>query len=139
MPRRKRIAVLAVAGIAALAAVGGLLAYWLKPDGSEMTNADWHSGHARALGMVLPGDQITEVSEVGTRIVGDTFILLFNAEPKPIPFRLGTRSRDNIWECVLDTGSAEPARREFAHASTFPLHAHSLAVLCSKTDNYATT
>ena len=41
-----------------------------------MTEADWNSSHARCLGMALPGDQITEMSERGERIVGDTFAIL---------------------------------------------------------------
>ena len=47
--------------------------YWLKPDGTEMSDADWNTTHARCIGMVLPGDQITETGEEGERIVGDSF------------------------------------------------------------------
>ena len=106
--------------------------YWLKPDGREMTDADWHSGHALALGMVLPGDQIKEMSETGTRIVDDTFALLFNANADPINFHLGSRSRQICWTCVLDTGSTIPESRIFKHGGIFPLQGRSLAVLCSK-------
>jgi isoamylase len=106
--------------------------YWLKPDGGEMTDADWNSGYARALGMVLPGDQIKEMSEVGTRIVDDTFALLFNANAEAIDFRLGMRSRDIVWTCIFDTAALVPESRVFKHASTFPLQGRSLAVLCSK-------
>src|SRR4030095_2087516 len=94
--------------------------YWLKPDGAEMTDADWNMGYARCLGMVLPGDQITEVDEHGERIVGDSFALLFNAHHEPISFRLGARQRDVRWTWVLDTAASDTPRRTFEHMSEFP-------------------
>jgi isoamylase len=103
--------------------------YWLKPDGAEMSDRDWASGFARCLGMVLPGDQIAEVSEHGDRIVGDSFAILLNAHREPISFRLGTRQRDIRWTCVLDTAESDTARSTFEHMSEFPLQARSLAVL----------
>jgi glycogen operon protein len=85
--------------------------YWLKPDGTEMSNRDWESGFARCLGLVLPGDQITELGEHGERIVGDSFTMLFNAGHEPISFRLGTRQRSVRWICVLDTAARHPTKR----------------------------
>jgi isoamylase len=103
--------------------------YWLKPDGTEMSDRDWASGFAQCLGMVLPGDQITEVDEHGERIVGDSFAMLFNAHHEPIAFRLGARQRDVRWKRVLDTAAADAPQRTFKHMSEFPLQARSLAVL----------
>src|SRR4030095_7895372 len=68
--------------------------YWIKSDGTEMSDADWLAGHTHCLGMGLPGDQIDEIGEQGERIVGDTFAILFNAYHEPIEFRLGARGRD---------------------------------------------
>jgi isoamylase len=102
--------------------------YWLKPDGSEMTDADWNTGYARSLGMVLPGDQITEVDDHGERIVGDSFAILFNAHHEAISFHLGARQRDIRWTCVLDTAVQNEPPRTFEHMSKFPLQARSLAV-----------
>jgi isoamylase len=103
--------------------------YWLKPDGTEMSDRDWESGFARCLGMVLPGDQITELGEHGERIVGDSFTLLFNADHEPISFRLGTRQRSVRWRCVLDTAAPHATRRTFEQLSEFPLQARSFAAL----------
>jgi glycogen operon protein len=104
--------------------------YWLKPDGSEMNESDWSAGHARCLGMGLPGDQIGEVDEKGERIRGDTFVLLINAHHEPVPFRLGARRRDVRWECVLDTARLEQGKpRIFEHMSVYILEARSTAIL----------
>ncbi len=89
-----------------------------------------HRPRALAFGMTLPGDQITEIGERGERIMGDTFVILFNAHHEPIAFRLGVRRRDLLWKCVLDTATPDEATpRIFEHMSVFPLHARSLAVL----------
>ena len=103
--------------------------YWVKPDGEEMSDADWQAGNARTLGMVLPGDQITEMNEVGMRIVGDTFAIFFNASSELVDFRIGTRRRDVRWTCILDTAVADAQVRTFVHTSVFPLQPHSLVIL----------
>jgi glycogen operon protein len=113
--------------------------YWLKPDGTEMSDRDWASGFARCLGMVLPGDQITEVGERGERIVGDSFAILFNAHHESISFRLGARQRDVRWKRVLDTAAAESSQRTFKHMSEFPLQACSVAVLRAELPSIPTT
>ena len=46
--------------------------YWMKADGTEMSETDWNAGHVRTIGMVLPGEQITECDEHGERVVGNT-------------------------------------------------------------------
>ncbi len=83
--------------------------YWLKPDGTEMSEADWNTTHVRSIGMVLPGDQITETDEQGERIVGDSFVILLNAHCEQVPFRVGVRRRDIRWRCVLDTAALAAA------------------------------
>jgi len=103
--------------------------YWLKPDGTEMTDTDWNAGHARSLCMVLTGDQITEAGERGERIVGDSLALLFNAHHDLLPFRLGGRRRDLSWTCVLDTATPNSGPRTFEHMAMFPLQARSMVVL----------
>jgi glycogen operon protein len=103
--------------------------YWIKADGNEMSEFDWNSGHCCSIGMVLPGDQITEAGEEGERIVGDSFAILLNASHEPLPFRLGARRRDLRWKCILDTFDDYAAPRTFEHMSVFPLQPRSLAVL----------
>ena len=103
--------------------------YWLKPDGAEMSDADWNTPHVRCIGMVLPGDQITETDEEGERIVGDSFAVLLNAHHEAIPFRLGARRRDLRWKCILDTASPGAEPHLFNQMEVFPLQARSLSVL----------
>jgi isoamylase len=103
--------------------------YWVKPDGTEMSDSDWNTGHASCLGMGLIGDQIGETNEQGERIVGDSFALLLNAHHEPIQFRLGARQLKLRWQCVFDTAAMNTPPRTFDQSAEFPLQARSLAVL----------
>jgi glycogen operon protein len=103
--------------------------YWLRPDGHEMDDADWHAGHVHCLGMGLPGDQIVETGERGERITGDTFVILLNAHDEPVPFRLGARRRDVEWRTVIDTADPDAPACTFSHMGIYPLHGRSLVVL----------
>jgi len=66
--------------------------YWLTPAGTEMADSDWSAGHVQCLGMGLMGDQIEETDEHGRRIIGDSFLILFNADHQPVSFHLGGRA-----------------------------------------------
>jgi len=103
--------------------------YWIKPDGTEMSEQDWNAGHARCLGMALPGDQITETDQNGNRIIADSFALLLNAGHEAVPFTLGTRRRVVRWTCVLNTAQPETEQRVFENMAVFPLQGHSFVVL----------
>lgn len=103
--------------------------YWMKPDGTEMSEADWNAGRVRCLGMALPGAQIAETDDRGEQITGDTFAILLNAHHESISFQLGADRRDLRWKCILDTASQIPEARIFEHANIFPLQARSLVVL----------
>ena len=103
--------------------------YWIKDDGSEMAESDWTTAHVRSLCMVLPGDQITEAGVRGERITGDSFALMLNANHEMLPFRLGGRSRDICWKCIVDTAATGSVGQTFEHMATFPLQGRSMAVL----------
>jgi glycogen operon protein len=100
---------------------------WLRPDGSEMTQADWSDGDRHALGMLLEGDGIQERDAHGEAISGDTLLILLNAANATVPFTLPSRP-PAIWTCLIDTAAldgASPSRT----ASVWPLAARSAAVL----------
>ena len=113
--------------------------YWVKQDGTEMSEHDWSAHHARCLGMCLVGDQIDETGVRGERIVGNTFAILFNAHDEAVSFRLGARQRNMLWTCVLDTSAPDESTRVFEEMSNFPLLPRSLAVLRGESESNLTT
>ncbi|MEO6214105.1 MAG: glycogen debranching protein GlgX, partial [Vicinamibacterales bacterium] len=59
---------------------------WLDPTGQEMTDEAWSSSDVRCIGMQLHGDAIDEADEHGRRVVGDTLIVMLNADDRIMPF-----------------------------------------------------
>ena len=104
--------------------------YWLKPDGTEMTDADWNAGHARCLGMVLARRSDHRDGRARRahrrRHVRDSLQRAPRADRVP-PRRAPAR-------CALDVRlrhrrARRRQPRTFEHMSVFPLQARSLALL----------
>jgi glycogen operon protein len=74
---------------------------WLLPSGQEREHFDNHS--ARVLGICLSGDAIDETDELGHNIIGETTLILLNAEDNPINFVLPNLAEESRWILVLDT------------------------------------
>jgi len=80
---------------------------WLDPSGEEMSAEAWNVGYARCLGVQLFGGSI-DVDEHGEDVIGDTMLLLFNADHAvTIPFVLPPPGGDAPWELVFDTARIE--------------------------------
>jgi glycogen operon protein len=52
---------------------------WYRPDGSPMQDADWDTGYARALGVLLNGRAFDDPDRYGHPVTDGTYIVLFNA------------------------------------------------------------
>jgi isoamylase len=76
---------------------------WLKPDGSEFTEGDWHDPECRALGMFVLGEANDEVDERGRPIQGDSLLLLLNAGERPCHFRLPQPPAPGAWQQTINT------------------------------------
>jgi len=78
---------------------------WCRPDGSRMSDGDWHTDGAAAIAVHLSGERLVDGHGQPSR--DDSFYLALNATPDDITFArpdwLG-----GAWECVLDTSASEP-------------------------------
>jgi len=80
---------------------------WFKPDGNDMTEDDWNTSFARAIGVFLNGEAIPHRDTRGQRIRDDSFLLLFNAAPEPVQWTLPP-AWPGPWHPVLDTSQRLP-------------------------------
>jgi len=105
--------------------------HWIKPDGSEMSDAEWSRDYARSLGVFLSGDALGEVDRHGLSIQDNNFIVLFNAHAERIDFVLPILCAGCAWQVELDThyhAGLEPDGA-YAGGESYPLEGRTLTLL----------
>jgi glycogen operon protein len=75
---------------------------WFKPNGEVMSDQDWVSRHARALGVYLNGRAIPGQTDQGRPIADDSFRLLFNGHRRAVNWQPAPDFGAQ-WKLVLDT------------------------------------
>jgi glycogen operon protein len=101
---------------------------WLRPDGEDMTEDEWHAGWVRCLGLQLTGSTLDDVNDVGEPLYDDTFLLMMNPHFEPIDFYLPNTIAKK-WKLLVDTkiaGAPEPVAVEAGRP--FTLIPRSMAV-----------
>lgn len=73
--------------------------HWYHPDGSELTDSDWHSPSAQALVMEMIGGESQE-----------HWLVLFNASGYDIHFRLPELALGDLWTLIVDTATYDAKR-----------------------------
>lgn len=76
---------------------------WLDPSGTEMTEAQWHQGFARCLGVYLSGSALDERDARGLPVTDNDFLMLFNAHHEPRIFKLPAHPAAAQWTLRIDT------------------------------------
>jgi isoamylase len=99
---------------------------WVRPDGREMTDADWKNGDVRLLGMLISGESTDETDERGRLLHGDTLLLIANAGDADTRFTVPPLEGVGVWVELLD--SARPQRHVIDSGWVY-VHAHSLVLL----------
>ena len=100
---------------------------WFSPAGKDMTDNDW-GGYVKCLGMRLAGDLIGEVDEEGETIVGDTLLVLMNADFNSIKFTLPRANPYHRWERLFDTADDHAPAAIIDPFAVYNLRDRSLAV-----------
>jgi isoamylase len=103
---------------------------WLTPSGAAMTDQDWGDAEARAVAILLDGQDDPDHSADGSPLVDDDLLLLVNAWWEPIAFTLPAAADDGAWSVVVD--SADPARQG-AVGGSVPVAGRSIVVLVGRT------
>jgi isoamylase len=101
---------------------------WLDPSGEEMSDDGWHAGFVRSIGVRLDGNAIQEIDERGGPLVGNTLLLLFNADAGEIDFTLPPHATEQCWVREFDTAVDSPEAVDFSAEEPYPLQGRSVAV-----------
>jgi isoamylase len=105
---------------------------WLAPSGMEMTDRDWRDGWLMSVGVFLNGEAISEPGPRGEPVRDDSFLLLFNARPEPVTFRLPGPAYAACWTPVVDT-SGRPDAPDLGPGAVADVPARTIIVLRAAT------
>ncbi len=84
---------------------------WLRPDGGEMTDTEWHTTYNRCLGVYLAGTVIERVDKRGKPVRDNNFLMLFNAHHERIDFLLPEFHDGGGWQRGARHGQRQAALR----------------------------
>jgi glycogen operon protein len=101
---------------------------WIRPDGAEMTDADWSEPDRRSIGMLMLGQAADEVDIRGRAAAGDTLLLLLNAGWRTHSYVLPRMEVPGRWEEVLNTANPE-SRSRLIRNEVVSLTSHSCQLL----------
>ncbi|MGH3116186.1 MAG: glycogen debranching protein GlgX [Gaiellales bacterium] len=105
---------------------GGKDLAWLRPDGNEMTPAEWGDTGNHVLGMLIRGEATDEVDERGRRLRGEAILLLVNGGARSRPFALPLLDGPGGWTEIINTAHPNPRQVREGRVN---LVAHSLLLL----------
>ncbi len=106
---------------------------WLRPDGDNMTDDDWSTHDARAIGMYLNGHGIAGKDATGNPIVDLHALLYFNGGPDPVKVVLPPEEYSAQWEVAIDTAGEGMEPSPLDACSTRILSGRSVLVLMEHT------
>ena len=81
---------------------------WLRPDGTPMTDAEWHDPGTGTLVMALSGELFTR-DEEGHPLRDSAFLVVLNRADAPVPLTLPATPYGTAYRRLLDTDTARPA------------------------------
>jgi len=80
---------------------------WFRPDGTEMTEREWHSPDTRTLGMYLDGEGIRQRGPRGEVLVDDSYLLVLHAGSEDATVTLPGPPWATSYEVVVDSTYAD--------------------------------
>ncbi|MFW6093833.1 MAG: glycogen debranching protein GlgX [Pseudomonadota bacterium] len=108
---------------------------WIRPNGEEMSESDWHEGFVKAVGIYLNGNAIYTTDDRGRAVYDHDLLMLFNASTEALDWVI-PNAYGGPWELVLDTAEAldTDAPMMLTGGERLSRADHSLAVLIRKLD-----
>jgi glycogen operon protein len=110
---------------------GALDIAWLRPDGTEMDDADWNAESLRSVGVLLDGAAIPGHDARGQPITDDSFFLILNADVDSIDWTMPARDGQE-WQIVVDTTSERERGITIDNAKALTVASRSMVVVTAQ-------
>jgi isoamylase len=108
---------------------------WVRPDGGEMNEDEWHAGWVRCLALKLSGRTLDHFDALGQPLRDTTYLIMLNPHWENILFYLPKEQGEKRWQLVLDTRTAsEPEPLVVDAGEGYDLIPRSFAVFCELED-----
>ena len=102
---------------------------WLRADGAELTNDDWHRDGSHVLGMLINGAATDETDDRGRPVRGDTMFMLLNGGDEDAQAVLPEVPEAGGWYVLVNTTDAEGGGGHAIDHGPVTLAAHSVVLL----------
>jgi glycogen operon protein len=104
---------------------------WLRSDGHPRQQEDWEDPESRYVAFVLSGEAFGyHLTASGEPESDQTFLVILNAQPEPLAFRLPPRRLGTRWQAVLDTTvDGSPPERVYADGESLQVEGRSVLLL----------
>jgi isoamylase len=76
---------------------------WFNSDSSQVSDEVWNAGWNRSIALLLNGQTLQIIDEAGKPIIDDSFLLIVNASPEGVEFRLPASPSGKNWNLIMDT------------------------------------
>ncbi len=81
---------------------------WLRRDGAQLDNEDWHASEQRFLSFLLCGEAGNyHLTALGEPQPDDTFLVALNADPESLAYTLPPLAGEAAWQLLLDTSQPD--------------------------------
>ena len=102
---------------------------WFMPSAEHMDDDAWRNALAKSVMVFLNGSAIPEPDRRGEKIVGDSFLVMFNAHSEPLTFTLPEAEYGRVWIPAVDTAALEVDADELEPGWQVEVEARSIVVL----------
>ena len=102
---------------------------WFMPNAEHMDEEAWTNGLAKSLMVFLNGSAIPEPDPRGQQILGDSFLVMFNAHYEPLTFTVPDDDYGGEWIPVINTAVPKVDPTPLEPTWQLQVEAHSTVVL----------
>ena len=106
---------------------------WLSDQGEELIGDEWNKPYAHAFGMRIEGRLIEELDKEGKPLIGDTFLIYFNAAETPVTFKMPWHEQNDYWKPLMDSFRENTDGKLLRQSQNFEMPAYSTAIFRLKT------
>jgi isoamylase len=108
---------------------------WLAPSGEEKQAEDWNDPLVLSFGFVLSGAAGEFLTPGGQRDIDESFLVMMNADPRDVEFRIPLLASPMSWEALVDTSRASGLvkdGRTYASGDVYLMQASSFALFINR-------